>query len=73
MSRAIIVMRCWLVLYAEQISVCIKDNASSVEWLRLKPHFSLVRWFSDSKNQDKRLFIIFSRSLFNVLISDIGL
>lgn len=56
-------MRCWLLLKKEQISVCINDNASSVEWFRLKPHCSLVRRFSDFKTQTKRLFIYFFKKI----------
>jgi len=44
-------MRCCLFLYTEQMSVCIEDNASNVEWLRLKPHCSLLRRDLDSNIQ----------------------
>lgn len=53
MSRAI-AMRCCLFLYGEQMLVCIEVNASSVEWLSLKPHCSLLRRDLDSNIQIRR-------------------
>lgn len=72
MSKAIVI-RCWLRLNAEQMSVCNVDKASIVEWIFLKPHCSLEISLHDSRVQIKRLFIIFSISLLRVLINDIGL
>jgi len=71
-SKAI-VMRCWIRLNAEQISVCNEDNASIVEWFFLKPHCSLANSLDNSKVHISRLFIIFSISLLSVLIKDISL
>ena len=68
-----IVIRCWLRLNAVQMSVCNVDKASIVEWFFLKLHYSLERNLDDSRVQIKCLFIIFTISLFRVLINDIGL